>query len=54
MFSFPSENWLRLFLWLGIGLTIYAVYGRRHSLLARRLAPARERIVVAPKKEETA
>ncbi|HEV7516196.1 MAG TPA: amino acid permease [Thermoanaerobaculia bacterium] len=36
MFSLPSENWLRLFVWLGIGLTIYFGYGRRHSTLARR------------------
>jgi APA family basic amino acid/polyamine antiporter len=35
MFSLPSENWLRLFVWLGIGLTIYFGYGRKHSHLAR-------------------
>ncbi|HEV2854610.1 MAG TPA: amino acid permease [Thermoanaerobaculia bacterium] len=35
MFSLPSENWLRLFVWLGIGLVIYFSYGRRHSTLAR-------------------
>jgi APA family basic amino acid/polyamine antiporter len=35
MFSLPSENWLRLFVWLGIGLAIYFFYGRRHSTLAR-------------------
>jgi APA family basic amino acid/polyamine antiporter len=34
MFSLPSENWLRLFVWLGIGLVIYFTYGRRHSRLA--------------------
>ena len=33
MFSLPSENWLRLFVWLGIGLVIYFTYGRRHSRL---------------------
>jgi APA family basic amino acid/polyamine antiporter len=54
MFSLPSENWLRLFLWLGIGLAIYLVYGRRHSLLARRLAPPREKVLVKAKREETA
>jgi APA family basic amino acid/polyamine antiporter len=36
MFSLPSENWLRLFVWLGIGLVIYFLYGRRHSKLARK------------------
>jgi basic amino acid/polyamine antiporter, APA family len=35
MFSLPSENWLRLFVWLVIGLVIYFSYGRRHSRLAR-------------------
>ena len=35
MFSLPSENWLRLFVWLGIGLLIYFFYGRQHSKLAR-------------------
>jgi len=34
MFSLPSENWLRLVIWLAIGLAIYFGYGRRHSLMA--------------------
>jgi APA family basic amino acid/polyamine antiporter len=38
MFSLPSENWLRLFVWLGIGMVIYFAYGRRHSVLARMRA----------------
>jgi APA family basic amino acid/polyamine antiporter len=33
MFSLPAENWLRLFVWLAIGLVIYFAYGRRHSRL---------------------
>jgi hypothetical protein len=28
-------NWLRFFLWLGIGLVIYFSYGRRHSRLGK-------------------
>jgi APA family basic amino acid/polyamine antiporter len=28
------ENWARLIIWLAIGLTIYTLYGRRHSHLA--------------------
>jgi len=36
MFSLPSENWLRLIVWLAIGLLIYFFYGRRHSTLRRR------------------
>ncbi len=35
MFSLPSENWLRLLVWLSLGLAIYFGYGRRHSLLRR-------------------
>jgi APA family basic amino acid/polyamine antiporter len=33
MFSLPAENWLRLFVWLAIGLAIYCLYGRHHSAL---------------------
>jgi basic amino acid/polyamine antiporter, APA family len=36
MFSLPSENWLRLIVWLAIGLVIYFSYGRKHSTLRRR------------------
>jgi APA family basic amino acid/polyamine antiporter len=35
MFSLPSENWLRLFVWMAIGLVVYFLYGARHSLLSR-------------------
>jgi APA family basic amino acid/polyamine antiporter len=31
MFSLPGENWLRLAIWLGIGLVIYFAYSRKHS-----------------------
>jgi APA family basic amino acid/polyamine antiporter len=37
MFSLPTENWLRLVVWMAIGLTIYFAYGRRHSLLSQEL-----------------
>src|SRR5262249_61387152 len=33
MFSLPSEHWVRLFVWLGIGFIIYFTYGRQHSVL---------------------
>jgi len=36
MFSLPSENWYRLFIWLACGLVIYFAYGRRHSVMAER------------------
>lgn len=38
MFSLPAENWLRLFIWLALGLLIYFFYGRKHSVLARHIA----------------
>ena len=37
MFSLPWENWLRLAVWLAVGLVIYFSYGHKHSVLARRL-----------------
>ncbi len=43
MFSLPSENWLRLFVWLVVGMVIYFAYGRFHSVMHhhRRKHPAR-------------
>jgi basic amino acid/polyamine antiporter, APA family len=38
MFSLPAENWLRLVIWLLLGLGVYFAYGRHHSKLARHLA----------------
>src|SRR5438477_9338019 len=34
MFSLPYENWVRLIIWLIIGLVIYFLYGRRHSVMS--------------------
>jgi APA family basic amino acid/polyamine antiporter len=36
MFSLPAENWVRLVVWLAIGLAIYFAYGRRHSRLSNQ------------------
>jgi APA family basic amino acid/polyamine antiporter len=36
MYYLDKETWLRLLIWLVIGLTIYFSYSRTHS----RLAPA--------------
>ncbi len=33
MFSLPAATWLRLLVWLAIGLLVYALYGRSHSAL---------------------
>jgi basic amino acid/polyamine antiporter, APA family len=31
MFSLPAANWVRLFVWLAVGLVIYFLYGHKHS-----------------------
>jgi APA family basic amino acid/polyamine antiporter len=38
MFSLPEANWLRLIVWLAIGLVIYFAYSRKRSVMARNLA----------------
>jgi basic amino acid/polyamine antiporter, APA family len=35
MFGLPGDTWLRLVVWLVIGVAIYFAYGRNHSHLAR-------------------
>jgi APA family basic amino acid/polyamine antiporter len=35
MLALPAHNWLRLFVWMAIGLVLYFVYGRRHSVVRR-------------------
>jgi APA family basic amino acid/polyamine antiporter len=37
MFSLPWENWLRLAIWLLLGLVIYFCYSRFHSRLGQQL-----------------
>ncbi len=43
MLSLPAGTWIRLVVWTGLGLAIYALYGRHHSklsaaALARKIA----------------
>ena len=38
IFGLGWTNWLRLGVWLAIGLVIYAAYGRKHSKLRPRPA----------------
>ncbi|HYP83400.1 amino acid permease [Variovorax sp.] len=37
MGGLPLDTWLRLVIWLAIGMAIYFMYGRHHSVLGRRL-----------------
>ncbi|HKI18356.1 MAG TPA: amino acid permease C-terminal domain-containing protein [Isosphaeraceae bacterium] len=41
MYSLGRENWVRLFVWLVLGLLIYFGYGRHHSILGRRAGTSR-------------
>jgi APA family basic amino acid/polyamine antiporter len=40
MASLPLDTWLRLFIWLALGLAIYYGYGRRHSKLSQAQPPS--------------
>lgn len=37
MLSLPAANWWRLLAWLAVGLGIYFLYGRHHSVLGKEL-----------------
>jgi APA family basic amino acid/polyamine antiporter len=43
MFSLPADTWLRLFIWLAIGLAVYFGYGKKHSKLKREQEISKEK-----------
>ena len=45
MWGLPKDTWLRLIIWLEIGLAIYGVFGWRHSRLADPTTHAGARLV---------
>ena len=40
MAGLPLDTWLRLIIWMAIGLVVYFTYGRRHSVLRRKAGTA--------------
>ncbi len=36
MYGLPGETWLRLFVWMAIGIVIYFTYGYSHSEVRKR------------------
>jgi APA family basic amino acid/polyamine antiporter len=39
MAGLPPDTWIRLLVWMGIGMLIYFTYGRSHSRVQRAAAP---------------
>jgi basic amino acid/polyamine antiporter, APA family len=37
MLTLPLDTWVRLFVWLALGLVVYFAYGRHHSALGRAI-----------------
>lgn len=35
MYALPMESWVRLFIWMALGILIYLLYGQKHSKLAK-------------------
>lgn len=48
MLSLPAGTWIRLVVWTGLGLLVYAAYGRRHSRLSREAARRSDEFASTP------
>ena len=49
MFSLPVANWVRLVVWLVIGLVIYFSYGIRHSRITLQSREANAKVALGQK-----
>ena len=36
MYSLPLEAWIRLAIWMALGIAIYFLYGRKNSVLRNK------------------
>ena len=36
MYSLPGDTWIRLIVWMALGLAIYFLYGKSHSRVGQR------------------
>ena len=36
MLNLTALTWIRFLIWMAIGIVVYFLYGRRHSVLAQR------------------
>ncbi len=43
MLTLEWQNWVRLLVWLLVGMSIYFLYGRHHSVMAQKLAKENKR-----------
>ena len=53
MLSLPAGTWIRLVVWTGLGLLVYAAYGRRHSRLSREAARRSDEFASTPNRSST-
>ena len=40
MLNLTALTWIRFLIWMAVGVLIYFIYGRRHSLLGKRESAA--------------
>ncbi|WP_435278274.1 amino acid permease [Rhodococcus yananensis] len=51
MLNLSVETWIRFAIWMALGVVVYFAYGRRHSVLGRRLRAQEKTVERAPEAE---